>query len=183
MRSMFLDNPYGRYDMGRYSGPMFGRPVALNLGCPVSMDEEDHEEVPDLSGIGCAKCRKKHRRTNGRMGQVMDTLTDAAKSAWEGTLSLYGELVKMVPAQAVGSYEQRLKQCQAMVPENPTAAQYYTATKCLQDLYKDIRDGKGAGPVGLPAPAPVSRQEFPMVPVAVATAGLLGLGLVLWKTA
>jgi hypothetical protein len=168
--------------MSMFSGPMYGRGAIVNMGC--GMDEEDHEEELDGTNMGCKKCRKKHRRTNGRLGSVRmgDALTDMAKSAWDTALGLYGDLIKIVPAQAVGAYESRLKSCQAMAPENANAGQYYAATKCLNDLYKDIREGKGATqdvkPVAAAAPA---KSEFPVVPVAVAGLGLAALGVVLWK--
>jgi hypothetical protein len=110
-----------------------------------------------------------------------DTLTDMAKSAWDTALGLYGDLIKLVPAAAVGAYESRLKSCQAMAPEGATATQYYAATKCLNDLYKDIREGKGATAAPVPVAAPAAKSEFPVVPVAVAGLGLAALGVVLWK--
>jgi hypothetical protein len=163
-----------------FAGPLYGRGAIVNMGCGM----EDHEEELDEAGIGCKKCRKKHARTNGRMGSVRmgDALTDMAKSAWETALGLYGDLIKVVPAGAVGSYEGRLKACQAMAPEGATATQYYAATKCLNDLYKDIREGKGAGTPSTPAPAAAApKSAFPVVPVAVAGLGLVALGVVIWK--
>lgn len=174
MRSMFVENSYGRGQV-------------VNLGC--GMDEEDHGEELDGTGMGCKKCRRKHRRTNGRLGAVRmvrmagltDDITSAAKTAWETTLGLYGDVIKILPAQAIGSYEGRLKTCQAMAPEGANAGQYYAATKCLNDLYKDIREGKGAGTPMPAAIAPAPKSEFPVVPVAVAGLGLLGLGIALWN--
>ena len=167
-------------NMSMFSGSMYGRGAIVNMGCGI---EEDHEEVLDESGMGCKKCRKKHRRTNGRLGSVRmgDALTDMAKGAWDTALGLYGDLIKVVPASAVGAYESRLKSCQAMAPEGATATQYYAATKCLNDLYKDIREGKGATAAPVVTAAPAAKSEFPIVPVTVAGLGLAALGVVLWK--
>lgn len=162
-----------------FAGPLYGRGAIVNMGCGM----EDHEEELDEAGIGCKKCRKKHARTNGRMGSVRmgDALADMAKSAWDSALGLYSDLIRVVPAAAVGAYEGRLKSCQAMAPDGASTAQYVMATKCLNDLYKDIREGKGAGTVASPTLTMAPKSEFPVVPVTVAGLGLVALGVVIWK--
>lgn len=184
MRSIFETNPHGRYDMGRFAGPAFGRPV--KMGCElhdsiteVTVDvqvEEDHVEVFDPNTMACKKCAKKHRRTSGRMGgaHMGDDLLDAAKSVFDGLLSTFGELVKDVPPEAAGIYKDRLKACQAMVATNPNTGSYVAAAACLRDLYRDIENKKGVMPTVMPLQQP-QPSSFPIVPVALAGVAVVAL--------
>lgn len=179
MRTLFDASLYGMRGIGGLSGQEFGRPVRLS--------SEDHAEVPD-GRMGCKKCAKKHRRMSGptlghlpavRLG---DVLTETAKEAWHATLALYGDLIKALPASAVGVYDDEMKRCQAMAKEGASASDYYAATQCLRSLYKDIKERKGA-PEEAPrtsAPSP-AKDSFPIVPVAVAGAGIIGLVVALTK--
>lgn len=184
MRSIFETNPHGRYDMGRFAGPAFGRPV--KMGCElhnelteVTVDvqvEEDHIEEFDPNTLACKKCAKKHRRTSGRMGSARmgDDLTDAAKSVFEALGSTFAEIVKDVPPEVAGVYKDRLKVCQAMVATNPNTGSYVAATQCLRDLYRDIENKKGTVPTALPMPMQ-QPSSFPIVPVALAGVAVVAL--------
>lgn len=175
MKTMFDINPYGRYDMGRFSGPAFGVPV--KMGCEMPGGYEDHEEELDETTLACRKCAKKHRRSSGRMGQA--AAVDVLKGIWEGLLSGFGSIVQGVPPEIAGTYRDRLAACQAMISTSPTAGDYVRGTQCIRALYKDIQDGKGATPT-LPAQVPASKP-FPIVPVAIAGAGLIALAIFLVK--
>jgi hypothetical protein len=183
MRTLFDGSPYGMRGLGGLGNGVFGRPVRLSIGCGDDGECEEcrRKRESGMSGdLGCKKCAKKHRRMSGHLGQTRlgDALTETAKEVWNGTLALYGDLIRVLPASAIGVYDDQLRRCQAMVNENSSAAEYYSATQCLRTLYKDIKERKGAQETpSAPRPAAPTDGGFPIVPVAVAGAGILGLVL------
>jgi hypothetical protein len=180
MRDLFNTNPYGRYDMGRFSAPAFARQVKMGCELHTGYTEEDHTEEIDPKTMACKKCAKKHRASGRLAGAVRatprlgDDLLDSAKSIFDGLLSTFGELVKDLPPQAAGAYQNRLKACQDMVGATPTTGSYIAAAACLRSLYDDMKNGKGLTPptTMLPQQQPSS---FPIVPVAIAAVGGLAL--------
>lgn len=184
MRDLFNTNPYGRYDMGRFAAPAFAQSVKMGCDLHEGYQEEDHTEELDPKTLACKKCAKKHRASGRLAGAVRatprlgDDLLDSAKSVFDGLLGTFAELVKDVPPAAAGAYQTRLKSCQDMVGANPNTGTYIAAASCLRTLYEDMKSGKGltTAPMALPPQQPSS---FPIIPVAIAVVGGLGLIYVL----
>ena len=177
MRDLFNTNPYGRYDMGRFSAPAFARQVKMGCELHAGTTEEDHTEEIDPKTLACKKCAKKHRRTSGRLAGIPklgDDLLDSAKSVFDALAGTFADLLKDVPPQAAGAYQTRLKTCQDMVGATPTTGSYVAVAACLRSLYDDMKSGKGLTPAPTLLPQ-VPQSTFPIVPVMIAAVGGLAL--------
>ncbi|HXX93911.1 MAG TPA: hypothetical protein VEN81_09770 [Planctomycetota bacterium] len=112
-----------------------------------------------------------------KLGQVRLMLAQGASptpSASTDVSSLASQVtaaIQNLPPAAVGQYQTRLAQCQAMVGDGTNLVQIGLASQCLRQLLQDIQS---ATPVAPPTPA---AETFPILPALVA---VLGIGGLIW---
>ena len=155
MRSIFVQAPFGRYDLGGQAGPAWGRPVALAGGrAAYSLIRGDLTAPPDLSG-------------HGALGQIVTDQSDIS-----GLDKLIEDGLKDVPNELVGSFQDKKKQCQDLLDKGGVVG-LAAGGKCLYDLYEEIKKAMKHPPAPKAAPPPQApaAQPFPVVPVIMAVVG------------
>lgn len=84
------------------------------------------------------------------------------------------DLLKQLPPDILGTYNAKYQACLAQLSGNVISAAM--GTKCLYDLYKELKDLVKNGPPKPPVPI-VAPSQFPYLPVAI---GVLGLGALVY---
>lgn len=101
------------------------------------------------------------------LGQSQDDITGLSRGI--------EDLLKLVPASALGTYQQQYTDCQSKLNAGGLVG-LTMGGKCLYDLYQKLKDlvknGSPTTPIPMPLPAPA---PFPVLPVAIASVGALVL--------
>lgn len=112
--------------------------------------------------------------TYGDVGPTPDD--DTSGIDFSGIMSSIQGLLKQVPAQVFGTYSTEFKRCQSLLSDGGLLSTGF-GSHCLYQLYADLQEETApvARPPGYVPPPPPRESAFPIIPVAIGGAALLGL--------